>query len=661
MSIPVQVIVTSGTLMPAVEEIQARLGTIGGAQCLWILDGLDQPDLPQRAAAQIRTMLASRRHEGGFAQIVLTNDAAAMRQALARVQAVEPGRVPWGLVVVGLLDEAAVGDALPPKVTAIHLVPSSLAYRELAFRERERSATNLLGLLVDLARSERARESWQEWCGAYGGVRVTLAQAARFQAPMVQRVLARRLASRVAERMVDSLQLGTKGNQMPRLSDPPAPPDHDVEAELQARAQDLADKVATRIVGKDEDIEPLPPEDVLQLRARREVLEMPAKLEDVLKRHGSDLREKSLSWQEELRQWVDAGLEQSAFAGLPGLIARLENWRETLSPPIHDASQHGPRQALQLDPPDSGQVRAAVKALERAIAMHDDSHLLFGGWSLGLACVVGLASWAGMQKLGALQAIAAGGAGLAIVATAVVISSVRARMAQAHIRRLMAAERAARQAYRQAWARLIERQIRSIGEVLSERLVRFAAEVVDRELAWLQSVQDTVRDLHQQYQKPERLRMASDSSFESDIRLPEDFYAKAEQVGDAGPLFGDYEAQLSLPSWRQRLGFMNSEELIRRCEQAYGSFREQIPFDQRAELRDVALGPTSSAVRNMLDRLSDYLPPELGADNFVVLPERLSEAVPDNYVGHLRQHLGVSDVFAAMSRPVTGGPGQEAS
>ena len=655
MSIPVQVAVTSGTLMPAVEEIQARLGTIGGAQMLWVLGDLEQPDVQQRAAGQVRAMLGARRHEGGFAQIVLAHDVAAMQLALSVLQGAEPGRTPWARVVIGLFEENDVAEPLPLGVSAIHVVPAALAYRELVWRERERSAANLLGMLTDLARSDRARESWQQWVSMYGGVRVTLAQAARFQAPMVQRVLARRLASRVVERMVDALQQGGRGQTAPRLADPPAAPDHDVQEALSQRAHSLGEKVAVRIVGGDDDGQPLADEEVLHQRARREVRELPQKLEDVLKRHGSDLREKALAWQGELRRWVDAALEQASFAALAGVIARLDGWQEQLTFPDHAGSQHGPRQALQLDPPDSAQVRAAVLALETALAAHDDSHLLFGGWSLAIGTTVGLSSAAGLRALGVQAPLGAGGVGVLVVLAGAGISAVRARLAQAQLRRLRADEQTARQAYRTAWTRLIERQIADIGAVLNQRMVRFAAEVVRSELVWLRSVHDTLSDLQQQYQKPERLRMASDSAFESDIRLPEEFYAKAEQVADASPLFAEYEAQLAQPNWRQRLGFMNSDALMKQCEVAYGSFREQIPVDQRAELRDVALGPTGLAIQQMLDRLGDYLPPEFGADTMVVLPQRLSDAVPSDRVGALQLHLGVSDVFAAMSRPAQAG------
>ncbi len=651
MSIPVQVAVTSGTLLPAVEEVQARLGTIGGAQMLWVLSDLEQPDVPQRAAAQVRAMLGARRHEGGFAQIVLAHDVAGMNHALQVLRGAEPGRTPWALVVIGLFEEGDVVEPLPAGVSSVHVVPAALAYRELGWRERERSAANLLGLLTDLARSDRARESWQQWVATYAGVRVTLAQAARFQAPMVQRVLARRLASRVVERMIDALGQGQRPQTAPRLADPPAAPDHDVQEALSQRAHELGEKVAVRIVGADDDVQPLPAEEVLHQRARREVRELPQKLEDVLKRHGSDLRDKALAWQGELRQWVDAALEQASFAALPGVIARLEAWLERLALPMHDGSQHGPRQALRLDPPDSAQLRAAVQALEAELAAHDDSHLLFGGWSLAIGTTVGLATAAGLQALGTHAPLAAGGVGTAVVGAGAGISAVRSRLAQAQLRRLLAQEQLARQAYRAAWTKLIERQIADIGAVLNERMVRFASEVVQGELVWLRSVRDTLSDLYQQYQKPERLRMGSDSAFESDIRLPEEFYAKAEQVADASPLFAEYEGQLAQSNWRQRLGFMNSDALLKQCELAYGSFREQIPFDQRAELRDVALGPTGVAIRQMLDRLADYLPPEFGADTMVVLPSRLSDAVPDDRVGALQMHLGVSDVFVAVSRP----------
>ena len=208
MSIPVQVVVSHASLLPAVEEIQGRLGTIGGAQALWVLVGADDPQLPAKAVGQLRAMLATRGHEGGFAQVLLAQDAAALTQLVGQLRQVDVGRAPWGVVGIVLAEEREAAGLAALQLPSLHLVPAALAYRELAWRDRERSAVNLLGLLVDLARLPLAREAFGEWVSTYSGVRVTLAQAARFQAPMVQRVLARRLASRVADRMVESLQQG---------------------------------------------------------------------------------------------------------------------------------------------------------------------------------------------------------------------------------------------------------------------------------------------------------------------------------------------------------------------------------------------------------------------------------------------------------------------
>ncbi len=648
MSIPVQVVVSHATLLPAVEEIQGRLGTIGGAQALWVLVGADDPQLPAKAAAQLRAMLATRGHEGGYAQVLLAQDAASLGQLAAQLRLVDVGRAPWGVVGIVLAEEREAAGLAALQLPSLHLVPAALAYRELAWRDRERSAVNLLGLLVDLARLPLAREAFAQWVTTYGGVRVTLAQAARFQAPMVQRVLARRLASRVADRMVESLQLGRSASAAPKLSDPPEPPQQDVESALRERARDLGDKIAARIVGEGD----LPDEETVQRRARLETRELPARLEDVLRRHGSDLRELALAWQEGLRRWVDDGLERGNFSALIGLIDKLQAWRERLGVRVYSAADHGPRRALNLDPPDSAQVRQAVRSLQLARAMHDDSHLLFGGWTLGLSSAIALSTWAGLGAAGNWRPLAAGGVGMGCAAVGATVSAVRSNLAKRELQRLMQAEQAARDTYRQAWSRLIERQIADIGQVLHERMVRFADEVVATELAWLQAVHDTILDVHQQHKKPERARLGADTGFESDIRLPESFYAKAEQGADPAQIFDEYEHRLAQPSWRQQLEFMNSEALIKRCAGLYAAFREQIPFAQREELREVALPATRQAIAAMFERLGEYLPAELHAERLAVVPQRLQDAVPADGVGHLRIHFGVSDAFAAISRPV---------
>jgi hypothetical protein len=54
----------------------------------------------------------------------------------------------------------------------------------------------------------------------------------------------------------------------------------------------------------------------------------------------------------------------------------------------------------------------------------------------------------------------------------------------------------------------------------------------------------------------------------------------------------------------------------------------------------------------MFERLGEYLPAELHAERLAVVPQRLQDAEPADGVGHLRIHFGVSDAFAAISRPV---------
>ena len=652
MSIPLQVLVSSGSLLPAIEEISARAGTIGGAQMLWVMPGPDEPDWSTKAVVQVRAMVGARSHEGGFAQVLLAADCAGLQLLAERLRSTDFGREPFARIGIVLAEEAEVVPLTTLGLTAIHAVPQTLAYRELDFRERERSAVNLLGLLVDMLRLPQAREGLQQWCATYAGVRVTVAQAARFQAPVVQRVLARRLAARVADRMVQTLLEGTRPATAPKVASPPDAPQHDIESALRDRASEIGERIAPRIVGEGD----LPDEEQLQLRAEAAAGELPAKLEDVLKRHGSELREQALAWQTELRRWSDDNLERAGFAALPVLIDRLVRWRETSGGHPLSQGEHGPRQAMQLDPPDDGEVRGAVDALARAKAMHDDSAVLFGGWALAIAAVVGLSAYAGTAKFGDLRMLLCGAAAAVTLLGAWTIATVRQRVVDQTLARLLAAEQAARAAYRDAWSRLIARQIADIGQHLHERMVRFADEVVATELDGLQAVHDTLRDLQQQHQKPERLRVVGDGSFDSDIRLPESFYTKAESKVDPTDLFNDYDARMRSPNWRQQLEFMNSEALTLRCAGQYASFREQIPFAERSELREVALFPAQQAMEQMVDRLLELMPAELqGSERFVVLPAKLADAIPDTGVGHQRVHYGLADIYAAITRPATAG------
>ena len=648
MSVPVQVLVNSGALLPAVEEVAGRAGTVGGTQALWVQAGHDDPEFGPKMLASQREMLTQRRHEGGFVQVLLSSTLSDLRSLAAHVRSHPSSRAPWARIGIVLAEEAEVAGASLPDFAAIHAIPHALAHRVLTSSERERAAANLLCLVVDIARLAQAREHIQLWCETYGGTRITLAQAARFQAPIVQRVLARRLAAKVADRMVQTLQLGRSSSARPNLADPPQPPQQDVEAAIETRAKELAERIAQRIVGDGE----LPSEEDVQRRADLAIAELPAKLEDVLRRHGSDLREKALKWQTELRQWSDDNLERAGFAALPVLVDKLQNWRESSGVHPSTGDDQAPKTTLRLQPPDDDQVRSAALALARARAMFDDSGVLFGGWTLAIAALVASCAWPALFRLSEWQLAATGTVGVGTAALGWAIAALRNSMERRRIQRLQEAEQACRQDYRHQWARLVGEHIATIGQHLHDRMLRFADEVVAAELQWLRTVHDTLIDLQQQHKKPERMRLLGDTAFDSDIALPEDFYSRAEGRVDAAEVFDPYDAMLRAPSWRYQLDFMNSEALILSCARKYRDFAEQIPFGERAELREAAMAPATRAMAAMLDRLQDLLPLELGAERFVVLPKQLEEAVPDSGVGHQRIHYGLADIYAAISRPV---------
>jgi len=646
-SVPVQVLVSAPALLPAVEEVAGRAGTVEGAQALWVLAGLEDPDWGNKLLAHQRAMLAVRKHEGGFVQILLADKLADLVALAGRTPPESAVRAPWARIAIVLAEEAEVAQGGAAGLHAVHAVPHTLVQRVLTLSERERAAANLLGLLVDIARLPQAREHVARWCETYGGVRVTITQAARFQAPIVQRVLARRLAAKVADRMVQTLQQGRSSSARPNLADPPAPPEQDVEAAIEGRAADLGEGIARRIVGEGD----LPSEADVQRRADLALKELPARLEDVLRRHGSDLREQALKWQAELRRWSDDNLERAGFAALPVLIDQLERWRDTAgATPLGDQDQ-GPRMAMRLQAPDDGEVRDAARALARARATFDDSGVLFGGWTFALSAVVAACAWPALVGFGAWRMVACGGVAVAALVAGWAVAAIRKRAAEATFQRLEAAEAACRQAYRSRWSALIRDHIAQIGHHLHGRMLRFAVEVATAELHWLRTVHDTLLDLQQQHRKPERMRLVGDTAFDSDIQLPEEFYARAESRVDPAEVFDPYDAALRAESWRWQLEFMNSEALIAHCARKYGAFAEQVPFSDRAELREAAIGPARRAMDQMIDRLQDLLPLEFGAERFVVLPKQLEDAVPDSGVGHQRVHPGLADIYAAISRP----------
>lgn len=648
LSIPVQVLLNSGSLLAAVEEVQGRAGTVGGETAMWVLAGSDDPAWHPKIQAQLQAMLASRRSEGGYAQVLMADDWPAFLQLEAASRLPDPKQQCFARIGIVLADENQVGSGHNLPLSAVHLVPQTLALRWLQPAERERAVANMLGVVMDLARLKEARAHVQEFCQQFGGVRVTLAQAARFAAPTVQRVLARRLAARVADRMVQSLQAGRSASSRPNVPDLPEPPQQDIAAEIAKRTRDIGATIAKRIVGQGA----LPPEQDVAKRAEMALKTLPDQLDDLLKRHGNELRQTALDWQESLRRWSDDALQADSFAALPVLIDKLARWRQSNQANPLGSDETAARGEAKLEAPDDGQVRDAWRALARARETFDDSGVLFGGWALAVAWLAALCAYPAMHALSQWQLAAAGGAGMAVALCGWAIAALRQRMAKQTLARLEAAELACRDDYEQRWAGLIGDHVAKIGQHLHDRLLRFADEVAAHELTWLQTVHDALIDMQTQHKKPDRMRVMGDSSFDSDIALSEDFYAKAEQGTDPLEIFEPYDQQLRSANWRVHLEFVHSDALLGRCAKKYGHFAEQIPFADRAELQKAAEGPATRAMTLMWERLHELLPPELGADRFVVLPQQLENAVPDAGVGHQVLRYGLADIYAAVTRPV---------
>jgi hypothetical protein len=491
MSVPVQVIAAGTTLLAAVEEVQSRLGTIGGRQTLWLQRDPQAPDFAARCGAQLRQMLAAPGHEGGQVTVLLADTVAGLSAAWQGLQSVdsrEPGlaqrQTRIGVVAIVLAEAEEAGKLHRLGLPVIHVVPELVDRRRLQPHEREQAAGNLLGLVVDLCRTAEARELLPQFCEVYGGVRLTLVQTARFQAPTIQRILSRRLATRTVERLSRAMDEGARDPQLQRMAEPPELPDSGAGEALYARADELAARVAEQILGEGR----IPDRDTLHLRAERAAAVLPDKLRSELVAHGNDLRERGMAWQQELHRWLDDQLAQNRFAAVVPALNRLQQALDRLGGDSLQAdTELAPSlQTAELPVPDTAHVRGAQEALDRAMQDQEDSGVLFAAWGLVVAAVVGTAAYPVWQLLGLPTAGAAptwlqaragllgSGATTAVVwlLAGAVYRVVLARE-QAKIAALQADLQAARQSLRRQWAERIARHIEATGELLQARSAAF--------------------------------------------------------------------------------------------------------------------------------------------------------------------------------------------
>ena len=669
MSVPVQVIAAGASLQAAVEEVQARAGNSAGLQTLWVLRDPHTPDFPARCAAQLRQMLAAPGHEGGQVSVLVGDSVASLRQALAGLQATdarEPGlaqrQTRVGLLAIVLAEAEEAGALHALQLPVVHVVPELLDRRRLLPHEREQAAGNLLALLVDLCRTAEARELLPQFAEAYGGVRMTLVQTARFQAPTIQRILSRRLATRTVERLSRALEEGARDPQLQRMAVPPELPDSGAGEALYARADELASRVAEQILGEGR----VPDRDTLHLRAQRAAAGLPDRLRAELVAHGNDLRERGLQWQKQLHGWLDDQLTQNRFAAVVPAKKRLQAALDALGQDALEAETElaASLKTADLPVPDPSPVLLAQAALDRARQDQEDSGTLFAAWGLAVAAVVGTASF---PAFGALMAPAAGatptfvqaragllGAG-ALTAVVWLLSGAvyRWQLAreQAQLDALSAALQSARQSLRNEWARRIAEHIEETGLLLQARLRRFAAHALQQEITRLLAIETSLGDLAQRFRQRSGTKVG-ESSFDSDIALPEAFYDLAEQGADASEIAGQMEEQLAVASWRQQLDVMNPEAVLREAMERFGTFAEHVPFAERQELRQLAVAPSKQALQAMFTQLGGLLTAEYHAERLAVVPKELREAVPDTHAAHTQVLYGLGDVFAALTRPL---------
>lgn len=664
MSFPVQVVVAGERLAPTVDEVCDRLGTIGGSLAVWRVDFSAPAQTPKRVADQIREMLTADGFEGGFGQLLLADSVERFNQAAGPVTGAAPQRKPWIRLGVVLAEEADAARLVTTGFDSVHIVPAVLLHRELDRHERQRVVGNILGIVLEMARLPEARPAVDAFRRRYGATRVTLVQTARFHAPAVQRILARRLASRVTERM----QRALGPREQPPYADAPSLADDQVIEGLSKRARQLGAEAAARVVFDEEH----PVKGELLKRSEAEARRLPEAIDQAVRAQSQDVRACSSDFRVKLREYVDHKLAAGSFGALRPLAATLSHLRSVLRTRVGAFDEAletygSPLQAAPFEPPDVAAICTAFDALELERSNQDRSGFLFGAWALLIATLVacalhplvdrwvvpGGAAGLGWQALAHHPSLLSALPALPVLLVAAILAWIRSRIVAAKLLSLEEAVELEMASYRRAWSELVNRHVIQIGRLMQARLLRGAIETIAAEQQRLQAVIGMVEQLQAAYRRPDDASWDTGSEFDLEIELPEDFYVRAGQRADPAEVLDHYEERMRSEQWRDRLEFMNASSVLARCMTLYREFQEKIPFATRDELREVAVEPTRRALAEMKRKLALFVPLEVQADRFFVVPERLLGAVPPDHVTHFELFSGVSDLFAALTQPVS--------
>ncbi len=674
MSFPLQIIIATDDqrLRAKAQAVIKRLGTIGGAQVAFWIEPSDHPDFQGQLLGQIDELLSltSGRTEGGWAQIVLASDERRLGEAADCVERADKAGVlpPRARVAIVLADRLQTAEA-GRLFKAVHLVPRHLTASQLREDDRLQIACNILGLLLDLARSPAAVDAWSQWVDSHAGRWLTLAQVTRFNAPGVQHLLAQRLAGRVTAEMVAVVERGLQ--QEIALS--PVP-----HAAIMKAAREesglLGREIAERVLKTDDD-RLMPRDDVLRQRIRAEADRLPERMRAFVDAHGRASMERAVKWLDALEREIDLLLELHGFAAIAPLLTELGRLEQAQRTTFEELGLHedpgGASLSLEgLALPDNSRVRRAHEDFERELNHAERSDMLFGAWALLVAALAaGLMAPLVARAVTPLPASPTAWdvflaepntffmlAGLVALIVAGILSAIQDLKARKRLHGLQVAFKEAMDAYKEDWADKLGDHIRHVGVTLQRRMIRFALDGIERESRRLGAVAATLRHLSVRYDANPPAPQGTHAAFDADLVLSADFYRDAQGIVATEELLSRFDEAMRSGRWRRELEFMDSEAILHLSKALYGAFSEQIPFETHMQLRRDVAEPTRQCIERMEADLARYLPrAEHGVQRSLVMPESLRGEAPRELPAALARYHGVSDVFVAAARIDEGG------
>ena len=675
MSVPVQVVYCDDVeMVPTIEKVCRHLKTVRGIQSAWWLEddvGTMFETIVQR---QYQEMLTASGHEGGFYQVIIGASWLGLKNITDRILKLEQNQRPLARIAIVLENESREPQLLADIFKCIHMVPNKMDYRrELRKAECIQIVGNILGMILELSRPAKAYHSFNEWVERYKGVHITIAKAARFQAPVAYENLTKRLASKVTGVMAQALKKG----KSPYDGIPPIKLEHDFnQATVKRISKTISEEIGETILGDGD----FPKVDELRRRATKQAERLPQLVQEQISEYLADRDFRS--WHQELREYIDTKLSLEGFAAILPLVLSLTNYRKKIRKKLDslidevsnkkDTNKNSDkgRSALEEFPFVAPSDRELIESWVRFELEHhsrENSVSLFMSWALLITAFFSIvmypvADWClsslHYNTTGLLGRVLANpngyslGFGLVFLLLAGVILFLGRNKAEHRSNFLKKQLDQERRQYRKSWEKQIVPHIKKVKTHLEIRTLRFALEALELELLKLTAVKDKINHLGTIFNMVENRRINSISEFDSDIRLPNGFYDEAEKKGAHEQLFKNYEELLCDSNWRFQLEFMDTNQVTGRCGYEYREFREQIPFADHEDLTDKVIEPSKASLNDMMDKLEKYISRDEPADWFYVVPGHLKDCVSENNRLLFETYYGTCDLFAVVTKSV---------